>query len=526
MKKNKKIIIAVIVAIVVITLITVLTLVLTGKTENIFNTEKKETEEKITKMLENDYAKIEVNHTSYEEGYLIIEYDITSKVGSEYFDKCSDNIDGLGYYLERTVILNGEELEDTDNSMQFAERVSETEAKVYDFIEVEENNIKSDTKIEIKIYDTDDIYTEVEDNINYTDDTEEYDETIDEAEDLEENNETDEEITDEVNEDNYEEVEGEYIEGTDEDIIDEETIEDISEEDISAEEEKYNEDEYEDEIVNDYEGLLLGKITLNITKDEITKETSKTEIPNSSYEYEDLKITKTDLIETDCGKFLIIASEIKNVTEEDIFGEDADITNIELNLQDETGNTITASKESGYQIILEDGTDWVDSDAETFSNATLKFKTIVSLNNQEEINKLKILPILPQYYETTEEELNSKNWNKIADEKYEATSDYGCNVTITKIEQKDGNINFYYEATGLITEAENFIIVRNTQKGDYTICNNRRITTSGERIMIFEMDDPETDEEFKYLDNIENLEFAIFEGIKVATIGEGITIEL
>lgn len=532
MKKNKKIIIAIATVIVVIILALVFTLVLKGKDGSIFNSTNKKIEEKITKMFENDKIKIEVNNVAYQEGYLVIEYDVTSKEGAEYFDGCFDTTNGLDYYLERTVLLNGEEIEETDQSMQFAERVSDTEAKVYDFIEVEESEIESNTKIEINIYDTSYMFTEAEDD-EYLD--EEYDESIDgtdEGEYTEESEETFEEEyseenyeEDEYNEELYEEVEGEYIEGTDEEEetnTEDELLDETEEEFIEEIEE---EEDYSDDT-EEYtpEGTLLGKIAVNLTKEEITKEVSSKELIDSTYEYEDVSITKVNLLETSFGKFLIIDSEIKNVVDEDIFNN---ITNIELNIQDENGNTITASQNSEYQIFLEDGTNWGESDVDTFSNGILKYRTIVSLNKQsEELNKIKIVPILPTYYEETEEELNAMSWNKIEDKTYEATSEYGGKIEITKIEEKDGNINFYYKDSGLITEADTFIIVRNIEKGDYVTCDGRKITESGEKVITFIMDQEGTEEENKYLDNIENLEFAVFEGAKVTKAGEGITIEL
>lgn len=247
---------------------------------------------------------------------------------------------------------------------------------------------------------------------------------------------------------------------------------------------------------------------------------------DSAYEHEDLSITKAKLIDTQVGKFIIIDSEIKNVTDADIFSEETSVTNMELNIQDENGNTINAGKQTGYSIILEDGTNWNDSEEETFSNAVLKFRTIVSLNKQkEEINKLKIVPIIAQYYEETEEELNAMNWNKVVDGTYEATSGYGTKIEITKIEEKDGNLNFYYKDSGLIVEADSFIIVRNVEKSDYVVGNSRRITESGEKVITFKMDDENTDEEYAYLNNLDNLEFAIFEGAQVMTLGEGTQIE-
>ncbi len=528
MKKNKKIIIATAVIVLVIVVALILTLVLTKKDTGIFNTEKKGVEEKITKMVENDRIKVEVNNTSYAEGYLIVEYGITFKDESEYLDNCFDTTNGLDYYLERTISINGEKIKESDESLQLAERVSETEAKLYDFVEVSEDKIKDDPKIEIDIYDTPYIYED------------EYSEETDYEEESSTEDETEEYIEDEIDENEeyveggYEEVEGEYIEGTDEEIAEEETneeSEETSNEEMTDEEIEETE-EYEDEITEDIEdeyeseGELLGKITLNVTKDEMTKDTNSTEVIDSAYEHEDLSITKAKLINTQIGRFIIIDSEIKNVTDADIFSEEISITNMELNIQDENGNTINASKQTGYSIILEDGTNWNDSEEETFSNAVLKFRTIVSLNKQkEEINKLKIVPIVAQYYEETEEELNAMKWNKVVDGKYEATSGYGTKVEITKIEEKDGNLNFYYKDSGLIVEADSFIIVRNVEKGDYVVGNSRRITESGEKVITFKMDDENTDEEYAYLNNIDNLEFAIFEGAKVITIGEGTQIE-
>ena len=532
MKKNKRIILVTTAIVIVIILALVFTLVLKGKNGSIFNSDKKGVEEKITKMLENDKIKIEVNNAAYQEGYLIIEYDVASKEGTEYFDECFDTTNGLEYYVERTILLNGEKIEETDQSMQFAERTSNTEAKVYDFIEVDENKIENNIKIEINVYDTSYTFTEAE-NDEYID--EEYDdelideteeEYIEDSEEILEEEYNDEDYEEEYNEDLYEEVEGEYIEGTDEEeITTEDELIDESEEDYSIEESS-NEEDFEDYSDEEYtpEGALLGKITLNLTKEEITKDINSKEIITSAYEYEDISITAAKFLETGFGKFLIIDSEVKNVTDEDIFN---DLINLELNIQDENGNTITASQNSGYKITLEDGTDWADSDVETFSNGILSQRTIVSLNKQNEnLNKIKIVPIIPTYYEETEEELNSMNWNKIEDKTYEATSEYGGKIEITKIEEKDGKINFYYKDSGLITEVDTFIIVRNPEKGNYVTCDARKIIESGEKVITFKMDEEGINEEDKYLDNIENLEFSIFEGAKVTKAGEGITIEL
>lgn len=536
MKKNKKIIIAIAAIIVVIIIALVFTLVLKGKNGSIFNSKSKEIEEKITKMFENNKIKIEVNNAAYQEGYLVIEYDVTSKEGAEYFDECFDTTNGLDYYLERTILLNGEAVEETDQNMQFAERVSDTEAKVYDFIEIEESEIESNNKIEISIYDTSYMFTETEDD-GYLD--EEYDESIDGTDEGEYTEESEETFEEEYNEENYEEgedeydeelyeeVEGEYIEGTDEEETNtEEELLDETEDETEEYIEKIEEEDDDSDPTEEYtpEGTLLGKIALNLTKEEITKEVRSKELIDSAYEYEDISITKANLLETSFGKFLIIDSEIKNVTDEEVFN---DLINVELNIQDENGNTITASKNSGYQIFLEDGTNWGKSDVETFSNGTLKYRTIISLNKQsKELNKIKIVPILPTYYEETEEEINAMSWNKIEDKTYEATSEYGGKIEITKIEEKDGNINFYYKDSGLITETDTFIIVRNVEKGDYVICDGRKITESGEKVITFKMDKEGTEEKDKYLDNIENLEFAVFEGTKVTKAGEGITIEL
>jgi len=539
MKKNKKIIIAIAAIVIIIVLALVLTQVLTKKDGGIFNFDKKGTEEKITKMVENDKIKVEVNRTSYEEGYLIVEYNITSKDGADYFDNCFDTTNGLDYYLERTISINGEKIKESDQSLQLAERVSDTEAKLYDFVEVSENEIKDNSKIEINVFDTSDIYeydeSEYIEETQYEEsDSEEESEYIEENEDEYIENEEEEE---EYIEDGYEEVEGEYIEGTDEEIeeneTNEESDEETSDEETSDEEMEDEEiDDYDDEITEDIEdeyeseGELLGKITLNVKKDEMTQDTNSTEIMDSTYEYEDMSITKAKLIETPIGKFIIIDSEVKNVTDADIFSEDISVTNMELNIQDENGNTINASKQTGYSIILEDGTDWADSTEDTFSNGVLKFRTIVSLNKQkDEINKLKIVPIVTQYYEETEEELNAMNWNKVVDGKYEATSEYGAKIEITKIEEKDGNLNFYYKDSGLIVEADSFIIVRNVEKGDYVVGSGRKITESGEKVITFKMDDENTEEEFAYLNNIDNLEFAVFEGVKVIPVGEGTQIE-
>lgn len=500
MKKNKKIIIicAIIVALIIISII--ITVIHKRKTENT-PTENKKAKEKFetVKIIENQTMKVILGEVSTTNEYMIIEYDVDIKNKDLGLD--SGYLDDVALTLERDIKIDGNILEIYKEDGQFAYKESDGKVKVYDFINIKDKKIPDTYKLEIDVYD---IYEQGSEEVS---EAEINDATSDEASDDandETDNTEDEEFVEDTSEDNYEEVtidSDEYyqaienIDDSDENVTEDEewTIQDTDEEDNN-------------ERSSDITQIGAIKVELNKTD---TNKNANTIGKNEKQTQDNVTTTINSVIKTNTAKFLIIESEVKNVTKTQI--EENDLSNpdnLQISIQDKDGNNINIKKNESDEIYNQDGK-VIDnlSEEENLENGTVKKKTVIGLfGENKNLTNIKIQP----YFIKSTENIDNRNWYSIEDQKQSEENDHGGKIEITKIEKTEDTATFYFTKTGFVEAEDAIIIIRDKENNNYIIPDK-----------IEEIKDNQYKAEF-YIENAEDKEFTISERNEIQILGEGI----
>lgn len=488
MKKNKKIMIicAIIVALIIISIL--ITVIHKRKTENT-PTENKKAKEKFetVKMIENQTMKVTLGEVSTTNEYMIIEYDVDIKNKDLGLD--SGYLDDVALTLERDIKIDGNILENNKEDGQFAYKESDGKVKVYDFINIKDKKIPDTYKLEIDVYD---IYEQGSEEVS---EAEINDATNDETENIED---------EEFEEDNYEEVtidSDEYyqvienIDDSDENITEDEewTIQDTDEEDNN-------------ERSSDITQIGAIKVELNKTD---TNKNANTIGKNEKQTQDNVTTTISSIIKTNTAKFLIIESEVKNVTKTQI--EENDLSNpdnLQISIQDKDGNNINIKKNESDEIYNQDGK-VIDnlSEEESLENGTVKKKTIIGLfGENKNLTNIKIQP----YFIKSTESIDNRNWYSIEDQELSEENDHGGKIEITKIEKTEDTATFYFTKTGFVEAEDAIIIIRDKENDNYIIPDK-----------IEEIKDNQYKAEF-YIENAEDKEFTISEKNEIQILGEGI----
>lgn len=147
MKKKK--IIFIVLAILII--IAILVAVIVKK--NVNDGKKKETEN--IESFETDDMSLNVGKVATVGKYLIVEYDIEMK-DSEYneFSDVPDYIDGFEYKIQRELRIDGHKILDTDDEdKQIAYKKSDTQARVYDIVDLSDVMLNDSYSLEVNFFD-------------------------------------------------------------------------------------------------------------------------------------------------------------------------------------------------------------------------------------------------------------------------------------------------------------------------------------------------------------------------------------
>lgn len=493
MEKNKKIIITSIIVVTVIILC--IGLVCTRKEK--LNNQEMHIEETV-KTIENENMKVTLSDVATVEKYIIIEYDVELKNNIE--DVYNDYINGIDYILERDVKIDGKTISTINSETeQLAHKISENQIKIYDIIET--NKIAYIYKLEVDIYDSNNIIKE------------EFDE-IEEASEYDEN-------TEEINENETEDLEDNYEEVT------------IDSEEYFLSPEYTEEIEYDDIVIEDLDESRNYEEKLGTLQIELRKQDTDTKAniikSNKEIEAENITTEVKEIIETNTAKIIIADTEQKNITEEMIEKELKNPENFEINIQDESGNTIDTSKKSSVKIYNENGEEWYGYGGESataLGEGTAKIKTIIGIFNKE-IKTINLQPIFYQYITNEENEnLNNKTWYEIKDGTYINTNKVEGTIEVFKIKNENNFTQIYFNKKGLIPSMDSVIIMRNKENEDNQYIVPRRIYKIDENEYIAEFQIGEIEYEDSVIHNIENAEFSIIEHEDLEKTGEKIMLEI
>lgn len=501
MKKNKKIMIicAIIVALIIISII--VTVIYKRKTGNTpFESEKAKEKFETIKMIEDKTMKVTLGEVSTTNEYMIIEYDVDIKDKNLGLD--SGYLDDVALTIERDIKIDGNILENNKEDGQFAYKESDGKVKVYDFINIKDKKIPDTYKLEIAVYD---IYEQGSEEVSETEINEAIsDETSDDANDETENTE-DEEFAEDTSEDNYEEVtidSDEYYQAI-------ENVDD-SEENIVEDEEWTIQDTDEEQNSNERSSDVkkIGTIKVELNKADTNKNANTVE-KNDKQTQDNVTTTINSVIKTNTAKFLIIESEVKNVSKTQI--EENDLTspdNLQISIQDKDGNNIKVKKYESEDIYDQEENK-IDNIAEeeSLENGTVKKKTIIGLfGENKNFTNIKIQP----YFIKSTENIDNRNWYSIEDQKQSEENDHGGKIEITKIEKTEDTATFYFTKTGFVEDEDSIIIIRDKENDNYIIPDK-----------IEKIKDNQYKAEF-FIENAEDKEFTISGKNEIQIIGEGI----
>lgn len=550
-KNNKKIIIAIsIIIIIVLAIVTGTVLLKNKKSVTELTKEKKEDYSvKLTnKFTENESVQISIENIAYADKYLIIDYTVKAKNEEEpFFIENYAKKNEFGFYMDRTVKIDGElvKLKD-DYSDQISYKISDTEAKVYDILEVEE--LPEKFNLEVKFLENDftttqdtdaendeEIYEELEDNDEVDDelednDFEEYEDNSEERESL--LTEEDEEIKDE----DIEEWEDEEIEDDEEELSEEvEGYYDGTEE--TEENEKAEETEETDDI--EVTNKAIGTITTKANKEELIKDVLTTNY-DEKYEENNILIENQKILKTSFKTFIITETTIKEVRYQDIQSNLlGDPLLYKIDIEDEEGNTININQVQQVTITDEEETKLNDleiDDENIPNNLIAKIKTISILGDEAK----ETIKLQPYYYsydfqnDDIETAMQHKEWFKIEDDEYTETNSYDGEITIEKVEEKDNQILFYYTKKGFMPDVESTVLLKNSTK-EFNVFYPDIIKLKGinseENIVGYNI---ENNTSYSYtedfdddnLGNIKDLEFTLLEGLEIEKIGEGFILDI
>ena len=369
MKKNKKIIIATIIIVVILVITLVAVLIYKGNTGKLPFVE---TKEEIVKMVENDNLKVTINDVATTKDYMIIEYEIEGKIENE-FENASE------YKLKREVKVNGKTIaSDTDGMEQMVYKESDKKIKLYDLINISDKDIPEDYKLEIDAYDWDRSIREQLKNveINSDQDTNNELENNDEEEIQTDEEETQEDDTENVEEEATGEEEPEEVDANMDEV--QETTEDIEntetddedtqddETDIESDDENSVEikaPETDNTTTNEVETPFQGYSKIGTLREELSKtETTSNATTNTKVdktETEDTTTTVKQIIKTKSTKFIVLETEMKNVSSEKMEQDETYYPqNLSINVQDANGNSINTSQLQDIQMYDKNGKNW------------------------------------------------------------------------------------------------------------------------------------------------------------------------
>lgn len=483
------------------------------------------------KMIENENLKVTLTDVATAGNYILIEYDVDLK--NNQADRYSDYINGLEYYLERVVKLDGKIMSPNyADTQQMAYKITDNEIKIYDIIETEK--IEDDYKIEVEMYDTDLMFNEISDENSENDsinleseeslNSEDYE--TEEMLDLEETESDEtwnlENSESEETEDNYEEVSidsEEYFKNQ-ENADNEESEELVTPYyDVSIQDMDENKTE-------DYDNRIIGTLRVKLKKSD-TDQKAKIKTHNENEAQDDITTKVNKIIETDTAKFIIVDTEQKNVTEETLENAMRTPENFEINVQDENGNTIKTCKKTTVKIYNEKGQEWYGNGGESeteLGTGTAEIQTIIGLvGDNKSLKKIKLQQLFYQCITSdSDENLNNKKWYEIKDGTYTNQNQYDGTVNISKIKIENDLIKFYFEQEGLIPSMESVIMVKNKEDGNENYIVPERIYQSEEGKYIAEFRIEQEKYEDTLIPNVENAEFAIFENENLEKVGQEI----
>lgn len=552
MKKNKKIIIATIIIVVILVITLVAVLIYKGNTGKLPFVE---TKEEIVKMVENDNLKVTINDVATTKDYMIIEYEIEGKIENE-FENASE------YKLKREVKVNGKTIaSDTDGMEQMVYKESDKKIKLYDLINISDKDIPEDYKLEIDAYDWDRSIREQLKNveINSDQDTNNELENNDEEEIQTDEEETQEDDTENVEEEATGEEEPEEVDANMDEV--QETTEDIEnretddedtqddETDIESDDENSVEikaPETDNTTTNEVETPFQGYSKIGTLREELSKtETTSNATTNTKVdktETEDTTTTVKQIIKTKSAKFIIVETEMKNVSSEKMEQDETYYPqNLSINVQDANGNSINTSQLQDIQMYDKNGKNWdgpelvgddEDGGVTTIEDGTAKIKTVIGLiGENKDLSKIKIQPY---FYRTSgdesEQNINNKKWYNIEDKEYSNTNRYSATINVTGIDTDENTIKIHFTKEGFIPEEEPMIIAKNTSKA-FNYSTPDEITDDGDGKYTAEFaltgnEELMEDEDFILLDKIENTQFAIFEDREERMVGSAISLDI
>lgn len=552
MKKNKKIIIATIIIVVILVITLVAVLIYKGNTGKLPFVE---TKEEIVKMVENDNLKVTINDVATTKDYMIIEYEIEGKIENE-FENASE------YKLKREVKVNGKTIaSDTDGMEQMVYKESDKKIKLYDLINISDKDIPEDYKLEIDAYDWDRSIREQLKNveINSDQDTNNELENNDEEEIQTDEEETQEDDTENVEEEATGEEEPEEVDANMDEV--QETTEDIEntetddedtqddETDIESDDENSVEikaPETDNTTTNEVETPFQGYSKIGTLREELSKtETTSNATTNTKVdktETEDTTTTVKQIIKTKSTKFIVVETEMKNVSSEKMEQDETYYPqNLSINVQDANGNSINTSQLQDIQMYDKNGKNWdgpelvgddEDGEVTTIEDGTAKIKTVIGLiGENKDLSKIKIQPY---FYRTSgdesEQNINNKKWYNIEDKEYSNTNRYSATINVTGIDTDENTIKIHFTKEGFIPEEEPMIIAKNTSKA-FNYSTPDEITDDGDGKYTAEFaltgdEELMEDEDFILLDKIENTQFAIFEDREERMVGSAISLDI
>ena len=385
MTKRKNGLIISIVIIIVLLIVTIITvLIVKNNKRNIIQEDY--SIELTGKFAENDNVKIYIDNVAYSGDYLILKYHVIAKdEKSEIFQDISMVDDEFDFHLPRRILINNKTIEVNEQySDQITYKVSDTEAILYDVVDVSYIEIPDQMEVEVRFFENDITSYSV-----FYDDIEEYDE------------EEEEEVTEL---ENGLDEQDEYIEEPDEEDVEVYLEEDATEDDYEEVEGEYNWEEYvkDEEILDAEETTRIGTIKFKATKNELISGVEVVEIAEE-YESNNVLVEEGRILKTPFETFLIINTVISDISYENLYSSGLGNPNLYgVDLEDEDGNTINTG--IAQEVILADDEGKPEDDLdESSTEITAYLETkIMAVNSIDEYETFRIQPYYLVYEDDEE----------------------------------------------------------------------------------------------------------------------------
>lgn len=164
--------------------------------------------------------------------------------------------------------------------------------------------------------------------------------------------------------------------------------------------------------------------------------------------------------------------------------------------------------------------------------------------NEEDIQKIKILPVTRNYISDRNDEgleyYNNAEWYKLENKEYKATSELGGTLKISSIDITDSEIVFHYNTTGLIGEEALILMRKNNGKFNYWYpakIETKGLSSDENKIVFYRKNnrsagsndsDITKDDVLNILEDISKDEFTMLFGKKNGTefIGNGLELDI